>query len=490
MARSTYPGPAQDNAAACGGGARREHDEAARIALLTGRQREVLELLAKGLSNEQIGIALSLSIATVRTHVAATLKTLEVGNRTEATAAYVAYSAHTGQVAVVLDRPAITVLPLQALDEEPASRQIAVGLSSDLTSLFARWCWFPVVQNGYAPHAPIGQPPAQLGRALGVRFVVSGDVRSRSSGLRIQIRIDDTHTQNCLWTERYDIAMHELFAVEDSLCADIVATAYPMLVARLGLHPIDASDPSLCAWTLAHEGMLLRARREAAASIEASARFVAALERDPALVLAHFGLGLVSYDQVLNQFSAPVQAFERLALCAERCITLAPHAAEGYYLRGRYFQARGERSLAMRTLEEAIGRNPSFGAAHALLAQEQALTGQGDMGLARIRHAVRIGPRSYGSGLAVVHFIRKEYVEALAAAEQALGITPAYPFARGVASASAFWLGRIDTAQGHYQELRRIAPAFVPSTFQHSFGATADAIDRMVAALDKVRLSL
>lgn len=457
------------------------------MARLTDRQREVLGLIAKGLENKQIGTALALSVATVRTHVATILDVLEVDNRTEAAAAYVEFSAQPAQVATVLERPAITVLPLAALDEEPASRQLAAGLSSDLTSLFARWCWFPVIQNGYESRLPGGQSPAQLGSALGVRFVVSGDVRSRQGGMRVQIRLDDAQTQSCLWTERYYAAVRELFAVEDSLCTAVVAAVYPMLVSRISAVPSDASEPALRAWTLAHEGMLLRARRDAAANCEAGARFIAAIERQPDLVLAHFGLGLVSYDQVLNQFSARSDALVRLSLCAERCMVLAPHAAEGYYLRGRYFQARGEHGLSIHPLEEAIGRNPSFGAAHALLAQAQALLGQGDAGLERIQHAVRIGPRSYGSGLAVVRFVRQEYVEALDAAEQALLITPDYPFVRGLASASAFWLGRIDIAQQHFQELRRSAPTFVPSTFHHNFGAKLDAIERMAAALDVLR---
>lgn len=102
------------------------HAEAARMGRLTARQLGVLELLAKGLSNEQIGVALAISAATVRAHVAAILNTLEAGNRTEAAADYVAFAAQPAQVEAVLGRPAITVLPFQALDDEPTSRQLAL----------------------------------------------------------------------------------------------------------------------------------------------------------------------------------------------------------------------------------------------------------------------------------------------------------------------------------------------------------------------------
>lgn len=454
---------------------------------LTARQREVLALLAKGLSNEQIGAALEISAATARAHVAAILNTLEVGNRTEAAAVYVAFSAQPTQVDAVLERPAITVLPFQSLDEDDASRQLAWGLSSDLFNLFARWCWFPVVQCGYSARNMPSDTPCQLGQALHVRFVVSGDVRLRRGTLRIQARVEDVHTGCCIWAERYDIARGDLFAVEDLVSTDIVATVYSVLTARMRLQHGRLAETALDPWMLAHEGMRLRELREAKTNGEACAHFHAALQREPDLVLAHFGLGLASYDRVLNQFGAPAESLERMVACAERCITLAPHAAEGYYLSGRYHQARGELTLSARMLTEAIGHNPSFGAAHALLAQVLVLTGQLDPGLQRMLHAVRLGPRSFVSGLSVVHFARQEYAAGLSAAEKALSINSAYPFARGIASACAFWLGRADVAQAHFRELCLIAPTFAPSVFRRDFGADVESVDRLATTLDMLR---
>src|SRR5689334_19759504 len=86
---------------------------AARVDALSPRRREVLDLMARGLTNEAIGEALAISPATVRTHVTAVLGALGVQNRTEATALYLGRPA-TGSVAdvtPVLARPAIAVLP-------------------------------------------------------------------------------------------------------------------------------------------------------------------------------------------------------------------------------------------------------------------------------------------------------------------------------------------------------------------------------------------
>jgi DNA-binding NarL/FixJ family response regulator len=54
---------------------------------MTGREREVMNLLAKGHSNKKIALALNLSEGTVKVHVRSGYRKLGVGNRTSAAAA-------------------------------------------------------------------------------------------------------------------------------------------------------------------------------------------------------------------------------------------------------------------------------------------------------------------------------------------------------------------------------------------------------------------
>ncbi|MCZ6528849.1 MAG: response regulator transcription factor [Chloroflexi bacterium] len=51
---------------------------------LTARELEVLELLAKGMTNKEIAADLVITVRTVKFHVSSILKKLEAGNRTEA----------------------------------------------------------------------------------------------------------------------------------------------------------------------------------------------------------------------------------------------------------------------------------------------------------------------------------------------------------------------------------------------------------------------
>ena len=449
---------------------------------LSPRQREVLELLAKGLTNEEIGAVLGIATATVKAHVSALMQALEVGNRTEAVALYLGTLHAPAEIAQFMSRPAIAVLPLVALDDDPRARTVGLAVAHDLASLFACWCWFPVIASAASDGARARGSTHAIGSALGARFLVDGSVRLGKEGWRLHVRIDDAETGHTLWTERYDFDARELFEVQDEVCERIVASAYPVLMSRVQLAgPGRANE--VAPWELAHQGMQLVTRREQVAALGAADRLTRALSLDPLLVLGHYGLGLGAYDDVLNQWTAPDAARERLIASATRCIEIAPHIAEGYFLQARWHQTRGEHARAVPILEAGLARNPSFTPGHALLAQALHLSGRSEEGLARMRYALRLGPRAFVAGLAALHYMRGEYAEAMENAETASSFAPHYTFARVLAAASACGLGDRARAVEHARRLATDYPPFRVGQMLATFGADVDAVQRIGEAL-------
>ena len=471
-------------------GSRAENREAA-LALvekLSPRQRDVLRLAAKGLTNQEIGDSLAISGETVRTHLTAIHARLDVANRTEATAAYVSWEAGTERVEVVLERPAIVVLPILALGGDELTIIAAAGITRDLVALFSRWCWFPVIAHASARDArSLGDTTQDIGRRLGARFLVDAALRASASSWRIAVCVVDAESGCTVWADHQDFPRGDVFDVQDTVCQTIVAAAYPRLMATVQATLAGFRRPrDVDAWAVAHVAYADREAREREANARAQAGFAAAISREPALVLAHFGLGLAAYDAVLNQWGPAKPASEQLVICADRCIELAPHMAEGYYLAGRHLQTRGDPEHAAQPLREAIGHNPSFAAAHALLGQVLLLTGRADEGLARMKHACRLGPRSYVAGLSVAHFVVREYAEGLAAAEQAVASNPRYPFGRAIAAACAWLDAQPDTARAHLRALETLHPGFDPARFLRTFGADVEAVARLAGALQAI----
>ena len=402
--------------------------------------------------------------------------------RTEAAAVFLRHAAATPRVATLLSRPALAISPIAAIDPSPRTQVLATGLTVDLTSLFARWCWFPVIAaRSTGALEPSGDPAKLSG--LVARFLVHGTLRARRDGFRLVVQVDDAETGRCAWTERFDFPDDDVFLVEDEIAERIVAMAYPVLVAHSAARPRAIEAEELSSWELAHEGMALQSKRDRQSHAIAQARLAAAVAREPTLVLGHFGLGLCAYDTLLNQWGEEREASAQLAASVESCLRLAPHGAEGSFLAARFHQSRGQHVRAIGPLEEAIGRNPSFAPAHALLAQVLCIAAREDEGLVRMRHAVRLGPHAFVAGLAVVHFLRAEYEPALAYAEAALATRPTYPFATLIATASAWWLGDHARARTLGALLASSPAGFAASTFTGRFGPSVEGVARIHQAM-------
>lgn len=57
-----------------------------RVSLLTDRQKDVMRMLAEGMINKQIAHRLDISVATVKTHIAAAVRRMKARNRIHAVA--------------------------------------------------------------------------------------------------------------------------------------------------------------------------------------------------------------------------------------------------------------------------------------------------------------------------------------------------------------------------------------------------------------------
>ena len=158
---------------------------------LTERQLEVLELIAKGLTNADIARVLGIAQATAKNHVSAVLQALDVTNRAEAVGLLDGLAGRDAPAERSVPgfgrRPAIAVLPFDDFGGDEHQRHFADGLVEDLITRLASWRWFPVIaRNSSFLYRERGESVdvAQVGRELGARYVLEGSSRRSADRVR------------------------------------------------------------------------------------------------------------------------------------------------------------------------------------------------------------------------------------------------------------------------------------------------------------------
>jgi TolB-like protein/Flp pilus assembly protein TadD len=366
---------------------------------LTARQREVLELAAKGLTNPEIAELLEISPGTVKVHMAAIYRILDVTNRTEAAVAL------QKQQAVVPESPqlsqdhgSIAVLPFDVMSEDPGEIHFADGLVEELITRLSRWRWFPVIarQSSFAYRGG-AHDLVLVGRELGATYLVEGSVRRAGSRLRVTAQLIDARTNSHLLAETYDGDVSDAFKIQDDISEAIAAAIHPEqirsetdIVRRMPPNDIDA-------WQLAMAGLAEVEQREKAACLRGIELCSRAIELDARSLIAAFALTMGHYQQLAFQWTDDPPASMRSVLqYAGLCKQIAPDDPYACLAAGTAHMLQGKVELAMEALTQATERNPSSARAWSFLGQLVGMQGEPDRGIEYLERAMKLSPRDPG----------------------------------------------------------------------------------------------
>lgn len=180
------------------------------------------------------------------------------------------------------DKPSIVVLPFQNLSGDPEQEYFADGMVEDITTALSRLRWlFVIARNSAFTHKGRAVDVKQVGRELGVRYVLEGSVRRAGGRVRITGQLIDTPTGVHLWADRVDGEVADIFDLQDRVTSHVVGAIAPKLeqaeIRRAQRKPtasLDAHD-----WFMRGIAAFNRTTREA--NTEAIAMFLRATELDP-----------------------------------------------------------------------------------------------------------------------------------------------------------------------------------------------------------------
>jgi adenylate cyclase len=361
------------------------------------------------------------------------------------------------------DRPSIAVLPFQNMSDDPDQEYFADGMVEDIITALSRMHWLLVIaRNSSFIYKGRAVDVKQVGRELGVRYVLEGSVRKSGKRIRITAQLVDTLTGAHHWAERYDRDLTDIFELQDEIVRHVVSAIEPRLLAAEGIRSQNRDSADLDAW-----GMVARAMSRywhvTAPDVEAAiAMLKDTVERYPHYGPAHsmlaFGLVLAGH-LWRTTFEVPKLALDS-ALRAANLDDRDPwaHLALGYVA---FVRRQTDESVAQ--FRRAIDLNPNFAAAYGYLGYPLAFDGQSDEAIENQLLAIRLSPHDsqnsiFMSGIAVAHYVAKRYDAAIEWGRKAVQHSPSMSGIQRILIASLAQNGQLEEAEIRLARLRELQP--------------------------------
>jgi adenylate cyclase len=366
------------------------------------------------------------------------------------------------------DKPSIAVLPFANMSGDPEQDYFAEGIAEDITTALARLrSFFVIARNSAFTYRNRLVPVQQVGHELGVRYVLEGSVRKAGDRVRIGVQLAETGTGREMWSERYERALSDVFALQDEIATSVVVAVEPQLYVaerdRIQRQPpgrLDAWDCVIRA--LSHMWRHTKADNEAALALLSDA-----IRLDPAYARALGLLAWLSFWHMHQGWSAGglgavlPSAFER----ARHAVAIDGDDAWARLALGFARMFRREHDDAVEELHAAIDLNPNFALAHACLGLTLAYGGKGDEAVTAIETAMRLSPRDpfvllFAGVRAFAHFMAGDYEAGLEWGRRATRQSPDISGHWRALALSAAMLGYTDEAREAIATARRLQPDY------------------------------
>jgi TolB-like protein/Flp pilus assembly protein TadD len=369
-------------------------------------------------------------------------------------------------------RPSLIVLPFTNMSDDPQQEFLADGLTQDITTEVSRSGWlFVINRNSAFTYKGKHIDPREVGRELGVRYVVEGTLRRLGEHMRISAELVDAQTGTQVWAERFDRPLAQFFETPDDIVRGIVSALGTELTRAEGQRARRAGEDSLDAWGLIHRGIAISISGFNRASVEeAEAVFRRALELAPDDPRAHVFLGANLATRHIHQWTKDPDRCAREAWQeGRRAMDLAPDDPVILGEWGLINNFLGEAETAVGILERTIQLDPNSAWNFAHLGFALINCGRVEEAMPYLHDAMRLSPRDPGmywiqAFLAWGYMQLEQYDQAIRELRASIagysGWTPAW-------SALAIALA----ARGDVEEARRVMQRRLEADTDHSLAA-------------------
>jgi TolB-like protein/Flp pilus assembly protein TadD len=364
------------------------------------------------------------------------------------------------------DKPSIAVLPFQNMSGDSEQEYFADGMAEEILTALSRCKWlFVIARTSSFTYKNKVVDVRQVGRELGVRYVLEGSVRRGGNYLRFTAQLIDATSGAHIWADRFEGETSDVFALQDRITESVVGAIEPNLqraeIERLKQKPatsLDAYDLLLRAHQLVYEftpDSLTAALEYLKRSLAIDPHYA------PAMAMTAYCYNLRRYQSWAKEIEAEAAQAIRLSL---RAVELANDDANVLWMAGMaIWPLPGELRRGTDWVRRSLEINPNSAMALTVMGWIEAIGGNKEKALQLLMQARRLSPRDPSAwftfgGLAIVYFRLARYEESVAAAETALSHNPRYAFALRFLAAGLVMLGRRERATEVAQLILKVEP--------------------------------
>jgi adenylate cyclase len=397
------------------------------------------------------------------------------------------------------DKPSIAVLPFQNLSSDPEQEFFADGMVEEITTALSRFkALFVIARNSSFTYKGRAVEVKQVGRELGVRYVLEGSVRKAAKRVRITGQLIDATTGAHLWADRFDGGLGDIFDLEDQVTERVVGAIAPAVetaeIERAKYKPTESLD----AYAIYLRGLAkFYQYGNWLATAEALRLFNRAIELDPDFALAYSHAShCYAHAKTNGCFSDTANEIAEASRLAQRALELDEDDA-GVLCGSGWALAFVGRDLGVGTglLDHALTLNSNLAEAWRCSGWMRIWLGDPNLAIEHFARAMRLSPLGrwlvdIQSGIAHAHFFLGRYDDAASWAAMALQRNPDFQAGVRISAASNAIVGRPEEAHKTVVRLQRLNPVLRVSNLNYVLGPyrRAEDLARYEEGLRKVGL--
>lgn len=364
------------------------------------------------------------------------------------------------------EKPSVAVLPFSNLSGDPQQEYFADGMVDDIITGLARIKWlFVIARNSTFSYKGRAVDVKQVGRELGVRYVLEGSVRKSGRSVRVTAQMIDASTGAHVWAERYDRSSDDIFALQDEIALAAVGAIAPS-VRKAEIERVRRKRPdSLDAYDL-----VLQAQPDVDSGMpEQVTRALVLLERaialEPTYALAHGNAAMCHHCLFLR---AGLQEINRASSIRHARSAIVHGQDDALALTWAGFSIgmdAHDRAAAFAALEAALAISPSSALTYILGSVVFGWSGEAEQAIEWSQQGLRLSPFDSWAwaafdAQAMSHLLRGRYEEACRAAYKSVQANPAHSITYVQLAAALAKLGRLDEAKAAAARVIELQPGF------------------------------